>query len=205
MIFQLHNIQYHFFGLQTKFTLLKQQITIIVICCSNTVNLVWRPKHSIEYCVTGKSSFFSHKPHLVCVCVFFLTSFFSAPSRLCWHFKKLIQHLLTCKHGTFFVFVSSILDIQRWYGLFKIMFRKVQKVLNGLLLTEEKYTLLWKWSMIQKISVYLNVVLKHNIDFQQQGFSIVSYTQKGPCQYIFCDKIKYCDMTLCHAGDRVIY
>ena len=85
------------------------------------------------------------------------------------------------------------------------MFRKVQKVLNGRLLTEEKYTLFWKWSMIQKISVYLNVVLKHNINFQQQGFSIVSYTQKGPCQYIFCDKIKYCDMTLCHAGDRVIY
>ena len=110
-----------------------------------------------------------------------------------------------CKHGTFFVFIRSILDIQRWYGLFKIMFRKVQKVLNGRLLTEEKYTLLWKWSMIQKISVYLNVVLKHNINFQQQGFSIVSYTQKGPCQYIFCDKIKYCDMTLCHAGDRVIY
>ena len=112
-----------FFGLQTKFTLLKQQITIIiVICCFNIVNLVWRPRNSIEYCVTGKSSFFSHKPHLVCVC-FFLSSFFSAPSRLCWHFKKLIQHLLTCKHGTFFVFIRSILDIQRWYGLFKIMFK----------------------------------------------------------------------------------
>ena len=141
MIFQLHNIQYHFFGLQTKFALLKQQITIIiVIYCSNIVNLVWRPKHSIEYCVTGKSSFFFLINHIfcLCVCVFFLASFFSAPSRLCWHFKKLIQHLLTCKHGTFFVFRRSILDIQRWYGLFKIMFRKVQKVLNGRLLTEEK-------------------------------------------------------------------
>ena len=34
-----------FFGLQTKFTILEQQITIIiVISCFNKVNLVWRPK-----------------------------------------------------------------------------------------------------------------------------------------------------------------
>ena len=32
------------FGLQTKFTILEQQITITVICCYDKVNLVWRPK-----------------------------------------------------------------------------------------------------------------------------------------------------------------
>lgn len=34
-----------FFGLQTKFTILEQQITIIIVISSfNKVNLVWRPK-----------------------------------------------------------------------------------------------------------------------------------------------------------------